>query len=342
MKKFMSFLLSALLVLSLAACESNGGARSTASESSAGSTASSEAESSAAATEEATATPEPTEEPSAQPTLEETVLLDEGGIKVTATELTDYGLGGAPDLKLHVENNTDGDIMIQTSEYTAVNGCMVRGIASIQTSAGDSADDTVMFLDDEFEKAGIETVSDIKLAVRAVDADWNEICASDFVTVKTSAYGTVETPAVDGDVLYDEGGVKIVMLGTAEDEDFDFYFPTYVKLYIENNTDQDITVKTLINTYDVKQQFSQYMFEYDSKTEANHRWWTDKVKEIIEIGKKRNQVKDVDSEALSYAIWCFFRGYNADAVNRQLPKDVAVKDFLTVLQFLFYGVAKEQ
>lgn len=42
MKKFMSFLLSALLVLSLAACESNGGAQSTASESSAGSTASSE------------------------------------------------------------------------------------------------------------------------------------------------------------------------------------------------------------------------------------------------------------------------------------------------------------
>ena len=245
MKKFMSFLLSALLVLSLAACRSNGGARSTASESSAGSTTSSEAESSAAATEEATATPEPTEEPSAQPTLEETVLLDEGGIKVMATSLTDYGLGGAPDLKLHVENNTDGDIMIQTSEYAAVNGCMVRGIASIQTSAGDSADDTVMFLDDEFEKAGIETVSDIKLAVRAIDADWNEICASDYVTIKTSAYGTVENPAVDGDVLYDEGGVKIVMLGTAEDEDFDFYFPTYVKLYIENNSEQDITVKTL-------------------------------------------------------------------------------------------------
>lgn len=45
MKKFMSFLLSARLVLSLAACESNGGAQSIASESSAGSTASSEAES---------------------------------------------------------------------------------------------------------------------------------------------------------------------------------------------------------------------------------------------------------------------------------------------------------
>lgn len=243
MKKFTSFLLSALLILSLAACGSSGSAQSTASESSADSTVSSEAESSAAATEEPTATPEPTEEPSTHTTLEETVLLDEGGIKVTATDLTDYG--GTPDLKLHVENNTDGDIMIQTSEYAAVNGCMVRAIASIQASAGESTDDTVMFLNADFEEAGIETVSDIKLAVRAIDADWSEICSSDYVTVKTSAYGTVETPAVDGDVLYDEGGVKIVMLGTGEDEDYDFYFPTYVKLYIENNTDQDITVKTL-------------------------------------------------------------------------------------------------
>ena len=48
MKKFMSFLLSALLVLSLAACESNGGAGSNDSESSVSSTASSEAESFAA------------------------------------------------------------------------------------------------------------------------------------------------------------------------------------------------------------------------------------------------------------------------------------------------------
>jgi hypothetical protein len=47
MKKFMSFLLSARLVLSLAACESNSGAGSNDSESSAGSTASSETEFSA-------------------------------------------------------------------------------------------------------------------------------------------------------------------------------------------------------------------------------------------------------------------------------------------------------
>lgn len=47
MKKFMSFLLSARLVLSLAACESNVGAGNNDSESSAGSTASSEAEFSA-------------------------------------------------------------------------------------------------------------------------------------------------------------------------------------------------------------------------------------------------------------------------------------------------------
>ena len=215
MKKFIPFLLSALLVLSLAACESNGDARSTASESSAGSTASSEAESSAAATEEATATPEPTEEPSAQPTLEETVLLDEGGIKVTATGLTDYGLGGAPDLELHVENNTDGDIMVQTSEYAAVNGCMVRGIASIQASAGDSADDTVKTLDfkangavtqcslnaellagtrqftelrldaDSCTQNGITELKDLSFYFSVCDLmTWNEITKSDTVTLE--------------------------------------------------------------------------------------------------------------------------------------------------------------
>ncbi len=48
MKKFMSFLLSARLVLSLAACENNGGAGNNDSESNVSSTASSEAESSAA------------------------------------------------------------------------------------------------------------------------------------------------------------------------------------------------------------------------------------------------------------------------------------------------------
>lgn len=100
----------------------------------------------------------------------------------------------------------------------------------------------------------------------------------------------------------------------------------------------DVAVKVLINTYDVKNQFSRYMFEFDSKSEANMKWWTNEVRKIIEIGKSTGQLKDVDSGMLSYSIWCFLRGYNADAVNRKISKDEAVACFKFGLQCLYDGV----
>ena len=101
----------------------------------------------------------------------------------------------------------------------------------------------------------------------------------------------------------------------------------------------DVAVKVLINTYDVKNQFSRYMFEFDSQSEANMKWWTGEVKKLIEIAKETEQIKsDVDSDMLSYAIWCFFRGYNADAVNRKIPKEEAVRCFKFGLRCLFDGV----
>ena len=43
--------------------------------------------------------------------------------------------------------------------------------------------------------------------------------------------------------------------------------------------------------------------------------------------KEKKYIKEIDSDAMSYAIWCFCRGYNADAVGRNLPVDVAVRNF---------------
>ncbi len=100
----------------------------------------------------------------------------------------------------------------------------------------------------------------------------------------------------------------------------------------------DVAIKVLINTYEVKKQFSQYMFEFDSIKEANRIWWTDKIKSIIAVGKESGQLKDVDEEKLSYTIWCFFRGYNADAVYRQLSLEDAVENFRFGLNCLFQGV----
>lgn len=100
----------------------------------------------------------------------------------------------------------------------------------------------------------------------------------------------------------------------------------------------DVAAKVLVKTYQVKNQFSQYMFEFDSSTDTNRLWWMNKIKEIIEVAKETKQLKDVDSEMLSYTVWCFFRGYNADAVKRKLSVEEAVKRFKFGLSCLFDGV----
>ena len=100
----------------------------------------------------------------------------------------------------------------------------------------------------------------------------------------------------------------------------------------------DVGVRVLLNTYEVKNQFSQYTFEFDSIKEANRIWWTEKIQEIIGIGIETGQMKEVDAKMLSYTIWCFFRGYNADAVNRKLSKEEAVANFKFGLNCLFDGL----
>ena len=103
----------------------------------------------------------------------------------------------------------------------------------------------------------------------------------------------------------------------------------------------DVAVKVLVNTYDVKKEFSQYMFEFDSASDSNIKWWTEQVIKMINIAKKSGQIKEsVDSQMLSYTVWAFFRGYNADAVNRKLSKEDAVKYFKFGLNCLIDGVKK--
>ena len=89
----------------------------------------------------------------------------------------------------------------------------------------------------------------------------------------------------------------------------------------------NIVEKTLVMSYDTKMQFNQYVFENDSVSNGNYEWWTAEIKKLLDYAMKKGYIKKVDSEVLSYSIWCFCRGYNADAVGRNIPKDEAVKNF---------------
>ena len=84
--------------------------------------------------------------------------------------------------------------------------------------------------------------------------------------------------------------------------------------------------------------FNQYVFENDSISYDNYEWWKTEIKKLIELGKRNGHLKDVNTDAMSYAIWCFIRGYNADALGRSLPKEQAVADFKYSFGILLDGM----
>lgn len=100
----------------------------------------------------------------------------------------------------------------------------------------------------------------------------------------------------------------------------------------------EIVTKTLIVSYDTKMRFTQYVFENDSQSQSNFEWWMTEIRRLIDYAKKKNLIKNVDSESMSYSIWCFCRGFNADAVGRNIPREEAVKRFQYSFGILLDGM----
>lgn len=100
----------------------------------------------------------------------------------------------------------------------------------------------------------------------------------------------------------------------------------------------DVVTRSLIMSYENKMQFNQYVFENDSQSQSNYAWWHAEIKKLINYAKEKQYIKDIDSDVMSYAIWCFCRGYNADAVGRNLPMEEAVKNFRYSFGILLDGM----
>ena len=73
--------------------------------------------------------------------------------------------------------------------------------------------------------------------------------------------------------------------------------------------------------------FAHYVFENDTITNSNYTWWIDEIKIILEYAIEKRYIKNVDIETTSYAIWCFIRGFNTDAIGRKLPLNEALKRY---------------
>lgn len=174
-------------------------------------------------------------------TIEETVLLDEAGVKITAKSLEPNTLFG-PEVKLLIENDSGVDLTVQARD-SSVNGYMVDAIFSCDIVSGKKANDELTFLSSDLEACGIETIADIELSFHLYRSDnWDTYLDSAPVSLTTSAADTYAYDFDDaGELLYDDGSVRIVARGLSED---DSIFGPGVVLYVENNGTQDVTIQT--------------------------------------------------------------------------------------------------
>ena len=100
----------------------------------------------------------------------------------------------------------------------------------------------------------------------------------------------------------------------------------------------DEVEKTLIISYETRMNFAHYVFENDSVTDRNYQLLITEIKKILHYAIDKGYIKKVDTDMTSYAIWCFVRGFNTDAIGRKLSLEEALKRYRYGFKFILDGL----
>jgi hypothetical protein len=89
----------------------------------------------------------------------------------------------------------------------------------------------------------------------------------------------------------------------------------------------DMVANTLISSYDLKKQFNHYMFENDSRSQSNYKWWMSTIKQMFAYAKEKRYIRtDADVDVLSYSTKEF--GFN-QAIRTLNPDYVVTDELMT-------------
>ena len=189
-------------------------------------------------------------------TVNEAVLVDQGGIRITVKGLDLDGWAG-PSLKLLLENDTSRGVTVQCRNES-VNGYMVETMMSTDLATGKKANDTLTFQKSYLERAGIDTIADMEFSFHIFDSEtWDTIFDTDQIRVETSAAPGFEYKFDDsGFPAYNENGLEIVIKGLSAN---DSWAGPSVMVFIRNNSGTDLGVQVRdvsINGFMVDPMFS--------------------------------------------------------------------------------------
>lgn len=173
-------------------------------------------------------------------TIEEMVLVDEAGVKITAKSLETDNLFGA-DLKLLIENNSGKNLTFQCRN-SSVNGYMVETLMSIDVADGKKANDKLTFSSSDLELCGIDTIADMEFSFHIFTSeDWETYLDTALIQIKTSiADSYTYTYDDSGEVAYEGKDIKIVIKGLTKDSSI---FGPGIVVYIENNNKKNVSVQ---------------------------------------------------------------------------------------------------
>lgn len=193
-------------------------------------------------------------------TIEEQVLFEKDGLKVTATEYVVDSFWG-DGIKLLIENNGASDIGVGCTALI-VNDYMIADLFSTTVAAGKKANETLYLSNSGLQAAGIENVGKVEVYFHTFDSD-SYMTISDIgcVTIQTSEFDSMDsTPNDEGQELYNENGIRIV--GKYVDENS--FWGAAVLLYIENNSGKNRIIQCddmSINGFMITPYFSSTVYD---------------------------------------------------------------------------------
>lgn len=226
MKKLTAILLSAVLMLTLAACSSEEENEAAKTDTDA------VVETTAPVTEEST-----TSEKEPEDTFSGVTAVDNEYCKIEVTEIKEDSFG--TNLTVELENKTEDTNLFFTAKTCCINGVAVNPLFGETVSAGKKAISSLSFLEDDLKKNGITKYTDIELTFRVYDPDnWDK---DDIAVEAVHIYPYGESNAEvyvreekETDIkVFDNDKVSATVIGYGEDEPADYR----VYLYLENKSD---------------------------------------------------------------------------------------------------------
>lgn len=253
----------------------------------------------------------PEEAPIDEITVEEQIIVDQDGIKITVKEYVPDPIWG-DGIKLLIENDSDVDVTVGCRALI-VNNYMVGNIFAETVAAGKKVNSILDFPTSDLESAGITSVGQIELLFHVYNSDtWDDIFATELLAINTSEYSNMEIVKNDNGVeLYSAGGVRIV--GKYVDDD-DIWGNAFL-LYLENMTDKTIKVSAddvSINGFMVQGIFSSTLYPgkmaiddvtvFDSELEANDIETIEEIELTFKIRDAEEYTSVLETEPITFQV----------------------------------------